>query len=152
VDEDGSLQDVTSSDVNAYLQQITGQDVTAKDFRTWAGTVLACLELRAADTFENITQGKRNVRAAIGNVAARLGNTPTICRKCYVHPDVLTSYLDRTLMSEMDRELGRELAGLQAEEAAVMRFLQRGRESKNGTTRAKAGSSHSLNVAASADK
>jgi DNA topoisomerase-1 len=152
VDEDGSLQDVTSSDVNAYLKQITGQDITAKDFRTWAGTVLACLELKALDTFESIAQGKRNVRAAIGKVAARLGNTPTICRKCYVHPDVLTSYLDGTLMIGMNRTLREAFAGLQPEEAAVLGFLQRGGERENGTPHAKAGKSRSFTVAASADK
>jgi DNA topoisomerase I len=127
LDEDGKQQDVTSSDVNAYLQEITGQDITAKDFRTWAGTVLAALALKEFETFDTAAQAKRNLRAAIERVAARLGNTPTICRKCYVHPEVLNSYLDGSLVleikSEVESELRGELAGLQPEEAAVLAML-----------------------------
>jgi len=94
LDEDGKPQDVTSSDVNTYLKEITNKDITAKDFRTWAGTVLAAMALKEFKCFDSAAQATRNLRAAIENVAARLGNTPTICRKCYVHPDVLTSYLE----------------------------------------------------------
>jgi DNA topoisomerase I len=83
LDEDRKQQDVTSSDVNAYLNEITGQDITAKDFRTWAGTVLAALALKELESFDTAAQAKRNLRAAIERVAARLGNTPTICRKCF---------------------------------------------------------------------
>jgi DNA topoisomerase-1 len=128
LDEDGKLQDVTSSDVNAYLKEITGQDITAKDFRTWAGTVLAALALNELLSFDSGAQAKRNLWAAIERVAARLGNTPTICRKCYVHPEVLNSYLDGTLIleikSEVESELREELAGLQPEEAAVLAMLR----------------------------
>jgi DNA topoisomerase I len=84
LDDDGNPQDVTSSDVNAYLKEVTGQEITAKDFRTWAGTVLAAMALNEMQSFDNAAQAKRNLRTAIENVAARLGNTPTICRKCYV--------------------------------------------------------------------
>jgi DNA topoisomerase-1 len=90
VDEDGKQQDVTSGDVNQYLKEITGQDITAKDFRTWAGTVLAAQTLNEVKSFDTAAQAKRNLRMAIERGAARLGNTPTICRKCYVHPGVLT--------------------------------------------------------------
>ena len=128
VDEDGKEQDVTSSDVNAYLKEITGQDITAKDFRTWAGTVLAALALDELKSFDTAAQAKRNLRVAIERVAARLGNTPTICRKCYIHPEVLNSYLDRSLVLEMQSEdkseLRDELAGLQPEEAAVLAILR----------------------------
>jgi DNA topoisomerase-1 len=128
LDENGNEQDVTSSDVNAYLKEITGQDITAKDFRTWAGTVLAALALQELASFDSAAQAKRNVRSAIECVAARLGNTPTICRKCYVHPEVLNSYLDGTLVlaikSEVESELRDELAGLQPEEAAVLAMLR----------------------------
>jgi DNA topoisomerase I len=128
VDEAGNLQDVTSSDVNAYLREITEQDITAKDFRTWAGTVLAALALKEVESFDSAAQAKRNLRAAIERVAARLGNTSTICRKCYVHPDVLNSYLDGNLMldikAEIESKLRDELAGLQPEEAAVLAFLR----------------------------
>jgi DNA topoisomerase I len=78
--------------VNAYLKEITGKDVTAKDFRTWAGTVLAAMALNEIESCDSAAQAKRNLRAAIEKVAARLGNTLTICRKCYVHPEVLNCY------------------------------------------------------------
>jgi DNA topoisomerase-1 len=128
LDEDGKRQDVTSNDVNAYLKEITGHDITAKDFRTWAGTVLAALALREVENFDTAAQAKRNLRAAIERVAARLGNTPTICRKCYIHPEVLNSYLDGSLVSEIksavDSELREKLSGLQPEEAAVLALLR----------------------------
>jgi DNA topoisomerase-1 len=144
LDQDGQPQDVTSSDVNTYLREITGKDVTAKDFRTWAGTVLAAMALNEVKAFDSAAQAKRNLRAAIENVAARLGNTPTICRKCYVHPEILTSYLDGNLVLEIkeavENELRDALAELQPEEAAVLAML-RGRLAKEvgrGRERARA--------------
>ena len=128
IDAEGSRQDVRSEDVNAYLKEITGQDITAKDFRTWAGTVLAALALRELTTFDTAAQAKKNVRAAIERVAARLGNTPTICRKCYVHPEIFNSYMDGSLAleirSEVETELRDELASLPPEEAAVLAMLR----------------------------
>jgi DNA topoisomerase-1 len=94
IDEDGVLRDVTSSDVNAYLKEITQRDITAKDFRTWHGTVLAAVALQEVQTFDSKAAFKRNVKGAIESVAARLGNTATICRKCYVHPEVLQAYAE----------------------------------------------------------
>src|SRR5256884_9323985 len=94
LDDDGKLCEVTSQDVNDYLREITGEDFTAKDFRTWAGTVLTAMALNAQEAFENTTQAKKNIKDAIAAVAKILGNTPTICRKCYVHPAVLETYLD----------------------------------------------------------
>jgi DNA topoisomerase I len=127
-DEAGTVQDVTSSDVNGYLQEISGQDITAKDFRTWAGTVLAGLALKEVEAFDNAAQAKRNVRSAIERVAKRLGNTPTICRKCYVHPEVLGAYLDGTLLRELtaqsEKLLREDLSGLEPEEAAVLALLR----------------------------
>jgi DNA topoisomerase-1 len=96
VDEEGNCRDVTSTDVNDYLREITGKDITAKDFRTWAGTVLAAMALNELKSFDSAAQAKRNLRAAIEEVSAQLGNTPTICRKCYVHPEVLSSCMDAT--------------------------------------------------------
>lgn len=126
--DDGKPQDVSSSDVNAYLKEITEQDITAKDFRTWAGTVLAAIALNEVKSFDSAAQAKRNLRAAIENVAGRLGNTPTICRKCYVHPEVLTSYLDGHLVLEIksavENELRDDLDGLKPEEAAVLAMLR----------------------------
>jgi DNA topoisomerase-1 len=128
LDDEGKPQDVTSSDVNTYLKEITGKDITAKDFRTWAGTVLAAMALNEVKSFDSAAQAKRNLRAAIENVAARLGNTPTICRKCYVHPEVLTSYLDGNLVLEIksvvESELREDLDRLKPEEAAVLAMLR----------------------------
>jgi DNA topoisomerase I len=145
IDDEGNPQDVTSSDVNNYLKEITGRDITAKDFRTWAGTVLAAMALSEMQSFDSATQAKRNLRTAIENVAARLGNTPTICRKCYVHPEVLTSYLDGNLMleikSEVEGELRDALPALRPEEAAVLAML-RGRlerETERPPTKGKPG-------------
>ena len=126
-DEDGTLRDVTSADVNAYLREITGQDVTAKDFRTWAGTVLAAIALREFEAVDKQAAAKRNLRTAIERVAARLGNTPAICRKCYIHPAVPDLYLDGNLVLEVEDEaraaLRTDLDRMQPEEAAVLALL-----------------------------
>jgi DNA topoisomerase-1 len=126
LDGDGKPQKVTSGDVNDYLRDITGLDITAKDFRTWAGTVLAAMALREFESFDSAAQAKRNVRQAISRVAARLGNTSTICRKCYIHPDVINSYLDGNLALKIKAEsqLRENLAGLEPEEAAVLAMLR----------------------------
>jgi DNA topoisomerase-1 len=128
IDQDGERQSVTSADVNAYLKEITGRDVTAKDFRTWSGTVLAAMALKEFETFDSETKAKKNVRAAIERVSSRLGNTPTICRKCYVHPEVLSCYVEGSLLldvkEEIETELRENLAGLRAEEAAVLTLLE----------------------------
>ena len=127
-DADGTVRDVTSADVNAYLREITGQDITAKDFRTWAGTVLAALALQEFEAFDSEAKAKKNLRAAIEGVAARLGNTPTICRKCYIHPQVLDCYLEGALLLQIkdavEDELRDDLSGLKPEEAAVLGLLQ----------------------------
>src|SRR5262249_28561175 len=128
VDEDGKAQDVTSTDVNDYLKEITGKDVTAKDFRTWAGTVLAAMALNELESFDSAAQAKRNLRSAIEKVAGKLGNTLTICRECYVHPEVLNSYMDgnlvRELKSKAEYELRRDVRDLKPEEAAVLALLR----------------------------
>lgn len=97
LDQDGSRHSVSSTDVNSYLKEITGQDYTAKDFRTWSGTMHATLALKGFERFENITQAKKNVVIAIQTAAEKLGNTPTICKKCYVHPHIIERYMDGTL-------------------------------------------------------
>jgi DNA topoisomerase I len=99
IDENGDLHSVESSDVNDYLHQTSGQDFTAKDFRTWGGTVIASFALEQLGTFESETQGKKNVIDAIKSTAERLGNTPSICRKCYVPPGVIDAYLDGSLLN-----------------------------------------------------
>jgi DNA topoisomerase-1 len=128
VDEQGNCQDVTSSDVNEYLKAITGKDITAKDFRTWAGTVLAAMTLSELQSFDNAAQAKRNLRSAIEKVSAWLGNTPTICRKCYIHPEVLNSYMDGNLVlevkSQVENELRSAVENMKPEEAAVLALLR----------------------------
>lgn len=130
VDEQGRQQRraVSSSDVNQYLREVTGQDITAKDFRTWAGTVLAAYALHEFEHFDSQTAAKRNLTRAIRRVATRLGNTPAICRKCYVHPEIMSAYLHGSLIDRVqagaERVLRQDLQGLSAEEAAVLAFLQ----------------------------
>ncbi|MFL5025593.1 MAG: DNA topoisomerase IB [Microvirga sp.] len=128
LDENGEQQSITSADVNAYLKEITGSEITAKDFRTWAGTVLAALALAEFEEFDSDAKAKKNIRAAIEKVSARLGNTPTICRKCYVHPEVFASYLDGGLLldikEEIETELREDLSSLKPEEAAVLALLE----------------------------
>ncbi len=95
---------IRSEDVNEYLQSITGEDFTAKDFRTWYGTVLAAQALNEFKEFDSEAEAKRNVSEAIEKVAARLGNTKAICRKCYIHPAILECYLDKTLPENLSVE------------------------------------------------
>lgn len=128
IDEDGETRDVTSSDVNAYLREVSGKDITAKDFRTWHGTVLAAMALQEFQQIDNQAAVKRNVREAIERVAARLGNTPTICRKCYIHPEIFSSYAEGSLLLEIkqqiETELRDQLPTFRPEEAAVLTLLQ----------------------------
>src|SRR5437764_9280708 len=135
VDDDGEIRKITSEDVNDYLREITGEDFTAKDFRTWAGTVLAAMALNIQEPFVNKTQAKRNIKDAISAVAKILGNTPAVCRKCYVHPAVLETYLDGAMIEGLKQKteetLERKLGDLRSEEAAVMSFLQARLEKKN---------------------
>jgi DNA topoisomerase-1 len=140
LDETGERRSITSSDVNGYLQRIAGQDFTAKDFRTWAGTVLAARALREyEDHCESITKAKRNVAAAIGAVALQLGNTKAVCRKCYVHPEIVQAYLDGTLLNSLSRTMRKEsprsLQHLPPEEAAVLNFLRERMVSSAGNGR-----------------
>jgi DNA topoisomerase I len=115
-DDDGAPQHVTSTDVNAYL----GDDISAKDFRTWGGTVLAAAALSAFDPPDGKTLAKANIKAAIDEVAGSLGNTPAICRKCYVHPALLETYENGELRLRKAKH-----AGLSAHEASVLNFLNR---------------------------
>jgi len=122
LDEDGNALRVTSTDVNDYLRTLTGREVTAKDFRTWAGTVLAANRLQELGKPSSPTAAKRQIRTALHEVSARLGNTVAICRKCYVHPAVLEAYATGEL--RLRRNAAKEGA-LRPEEAATLRFLKR---------------------------
>jgi DNA topoisomerase-1 len=128
LDEAGEPRTIDSEDVNAYLHAIAGEDFTAKDFRTWAGTVLAALALREFEAFDSKTQAKKNVVRAIEAVAERLGNTPTVCRKCYVHPEIINTYLDGSMLETLkqiaDQEMSDNLHDLRPVEAAVLGLLQ----------------------------
>ena len=128
VDDEGETHSIDSSDVNDYLRSITGEEYTAKDFRTWSGTVLAALALQEFEKFDSEAQAKKNIVRAIESVAEKLGNTPSICRKCYVHPAVLDAYLEGTVLEVLrertEQELTEDLHALQPEEAAVVAMLQ----------------------------
>jgi DNA topoisomerase-1 len=128
VDESGKRQSVTSGDVNDYLRAAGGEEFTAKDFRTWAGTVLAAMALQEFEKFDSQALAKKNVVKAIENVAKRLGNTPGVCRKCYVHPAVIDAYLEGAVAEiarqQAQRELTRGMHRLEPEEAAVLALLQ----------------------------
>ena len=136
VDDEGSVRDITSQDVNEYLREITGEDFTAKDFRTWAGTVLAAIALNAAGQFETKKQAKTNIKNAIGAVAKMLGNTPTICRQCYIHPIVLETYLKGKSVNGFKPNAQEQFEGngidLVSAQAAVLKFLQDSSSEKNG--------------------
>ncbi|HEX4796378.1 MAG TPA: hypothetical protein VH370_21495 [Humisphaera sp.] len=128
LDETGKAVDVTSTDVNDYLREISGEDFTAKDFRTWAGTILAAAALREFEQFDSQTQAKKNILRAIESVAARLGNTRAVCRKCYIHPAVLDSYLDGSMgqtLAQRATNLANNRSALNVDEAAVLALLRR---------------------------
>jgi len=127
-DDEGQRRTIDSTDVNEYLRQISGQDFTSKDFRTWNGTVLAIQALQACGTGESAAQAKKAVVEAIKTVAAQLGNTPAICRKCYVHPAVIEAYLEGSLLRMLQRlsepNTDETLPGLSPEEGRVLAFLR----------------------------
>ena len=125
IDSGGERRTVSSDDVNAYLRDVTGEDYTAKDFRTWAGTVLAACALREAAGFESEAEAKRKVVAAIDSVARKLGHTRTVCRKSYVHPAVLDAYMEGGLESALAATMAKAPARLRADEAAVLSLLRR---------------------------
>jgi DNA topoisomerase I len=139
VDEDGTIQPVDSDDVNAYLRDAMGDDFSAKDFRTWAGTVLAARALQELENevesgevpLEQLKKGptKKALTQAIERVAAGLGNTPSVCRKCYIHPAIIDSYMDGTLAESLSRRVARKLendtGSLRDEERLVLSLLRR---------------------------
>jgi DNA topoisomerase-1 len=121
IGDDGATHSIDSADVNDYLRAISGEDYTAKDFRTWHGTVLAALALKEFGKFDSETQARKNIVRAIETVAQQLGNTPSICRKCYIHPAILAAYLDGAEL--VCGDLPAESAHA-PEEAAVLALLQ----------------------------
>lgn len=128
IDHNGQHQSVTSHDVNDYVHEVAGEAFTAKDFRTWAGTVLAAKTLEEFSAFDSQAEARRNVVDAVEKVAAELGNTKAVCRKCYIHPAVVQSYLDGDLAEQLkvqvDRKLDDSITQLHPEETAVLAFLR----------------------------
>lgn len=127
LDDRGRRRDVDSGDVNAYLKEMTGQDFTAKDFRTWAGTVLACTALKAFAAFDSPARAKKNVLQAIEAVAGILGNTKAVCRKSYIHPAIIDSYVDGSMVRALRsgaRAARRRSGGLRGDEMTAVVLLQ----------------------------
>lgn len=127
-DEQGELHVISSHDVNSYLQEATERDYSAKDFRTWAGTVLTASKLHELEPATSATGLKRNVTAAIRSSAAHLGNTPAVCRKSYVHPAIISSYLNGTFnpayQAALEAARRSKPDGLRLAEAATLKLLQ----------------------------
>jgi len=128
LDDDGNQHAVGSEEVNSYLREITGEDITAKDFRTWAGTQLAAEALRAFRNLDSESKRKKAIGRAVEKVARHLGNTPAICRRCYIHPAIFDGYVDGTLLEALAAKtttyLKENIANMSAEEAAVTAFLR----------------------------
>jgi DNA topoisomerase-1 len=129
IDEEGQHRTINSSDVNDYLREVTREDFTAKDFRTWAGTVLAVSALREIKPFDSKAHAKRNIVNAIETVANQLGNTRSVCRNCYIHPAVIDSYLDGSLANSLSQKADdateSSISRLNSNESAVMAILER---------------------------
>jgi len=126
LDDDGQQQTIGSEDVNGYLQEIAGQEFTAKDFRTWRGTIYAIAALTEIGPWTSQRQAKSNILQAIDQVSEHLNNTRAVCRKYYVHPAILETYLAGTMTDLLKNGTGvKPVPGLDAEEAALVRLLQR---------------------------
>ena len=129
VDSQGAKHSIDSADVNEYLEEISGEHFTAKDFRTWAGTILTCSLLRTFETFGTETEAKKNVVHAIKQVAKHLGNTPSVCRKCYIHPAIIEKYMAGSIDEGFSQQTRGELLttskALRRFEAPLMRMLRK---------------------------
>jgi DNA topoisomerase I len=136
LDDEENVRDITSQDVNEYLREITGEDFTAKDFRTWAGTVLVAVALGNVGASKTKHQAKSNIKHAVGAVAEVLGNTPAVCRQCYIHPAVLEAYLNGNSFNgfkpDTQEEFEKQAIDLASVQAAVLKFLQSSSSEKSG--------------------
>ncbi len=117
IDDEGGRQTIESADVNAYLRSVSGDDYSSKDFRTWAGTVLATELLRDLERFQTESEAKKQIVSAVESVAKRLGNTKAVCRKCYIHPAVFEAFMDGSLVKARAR-VTRRIGALSEPEAA----------------------------------
>lgn len=124
---DGNRCSIDSGDVNAYLKNITGEDFTAKDFRTWAGSVSALYAFKEAGEFETVSECKKKIISVLDEVAINLGNTRTVCKKYYVHPTIIKSYEEGTIfryINELDGEKDIKAAELNTAEKALLQILE----------------------------
>ncbi|MCU7499210.1 MAG: DNA topoisomerase IB [Ignavibacteria bacterium] len=129
LDEEGNRQTVDSADVNNYLKEIIGQDFTAKDFRTWGGTVRAAKELYDLGMAEDEKDKQKNIVLAIKKVSRALNNTPSVCRKYYIHPEIISAYMDNSLFEHMEsasKNVESSRFALSTEENAVLNILKEG--------------------------
>ena len=143
LDEDGQRSSVSSDDVNSYLNEITGEDFTAKDFRTWAGTLVAARELAELAASDSESEASKDIVQAIARVGESLGNTPAVSRNSYVHPAVTEAYLEGEVMRVVGRAAGqrrRDPSALTREEAALLVLLRRraAQKAQAASTRASA--------------
>lgn len=128
LDREGRRQRIESADVNSFLKEVAGEDFTTKDFRTWAATVLAAWALNEFQEIDSEAAARRNIVRAVERVAKQLGNTPTVCRQSYIHPEILDAYMEgsliRALQKRIAARLRTELKGLESEEVAVLLLLR----------------------------
>ena len=127
IDDDGEQRTIESGDVNDYLREISGEEFSAKDFRTWGGTVLAAEALVGRGEFTTQTEAKSNIVQAIKDVAEQLNNTPAVCRSSYVHPEVIEAYVDGSLLGiwqEAEKSVKEWIEGLRREEAILLVVLK----------------------------
>lgn len=136
-DENGKVKAVTPRDVNEYIKAATSQEFSAKDFRTWGGTLQAAIELAELGKAEDEKQAKKNIVKAVKHVAGHLGNTPTVCRDCYIHPLVIESYMEGRTIEEFRRRVERSIKRIEpeyeVEEIALLKLL---RAQSNGSGKA----------------
>jgi DNA topoisomerase-1 len=142
-DAEGKVRAIRPRDVNDYIKAATRPEFSAKDFRTWGGTLLAAIELAEIGKAEDEKQAKRNLVRAVERVAERLGNTPTVCRGCYIHPKVLESYLKGITLEEFRRKVERSIKHIQpeyeVEEVALLKMLGAQTNGGNPSSPAKSG-------------
>jgi DNA topoisomerase-1 len=139
VDENGTRLRVGSGDINNYVREVTGEEFTSKDFRTWWASVLAVTALREMQPGNTKTQCEKNVLLAVEAVAGLLGNTRSVCRKSYVHPGVIDCYVDGALPKLLERRAktaAKSVAGLRADEMALLTVLRRLPSKEGGRTKA----------------
>ena len=124
MDDAGEVHNIGSGDVNDYLRELSGTEFSAKDFRTWIGSVHVALMLQKMGPADSTSAAKKNVSFAIETVAKQMGNTPSVCRKCYVHPAIIDSYLEGSMLSTFETASPKDSFELTPIEMAVLRMLE----------------------------